>query len=271
MTALILEQRVATTQRLDMSPLSPDVLSHSSIDSVRRMPLEIGRDRTQVGDIFRVTQTPGIRHTIRPCAGNLDRLGAGMGMGELVVEGDAGHHLGADMTGGRISVLGGAGDFAASALKGGSVEIDGHCGMGLGAPAPGQMQGMSGGFVRIHGNCGPRAGERQRRGIILLEGDAGPGLGTGMIAGTLIVLGITGQDLGREMRRGTLLLDQMPPSLPLTFNDNGTQCLGFLAVLRSELERLRALPSTWRRREPCVRRFIGDLACAGQGEVLVWA
>ena len=271
MTALVLEQRVATAQRLDMACLSTDALSQTSVDAIQRMPLQFGREQTQVGEIFHVTQTQGDRHIIRPCAGNLDHLGAGMNMGELVVEGDAGHHLGAQMTGGRISVLGRAGDFAASALKGGLVEIDGDCGMGLGAPAPGQMQGMSGGFVRIHGNCGPRAGERQRRGIVLLEGDAGPGLGAGMIAGTLIVLGMTGLDPGREMRRGTLLLNQMPGSLPLTFNDSGSHRLGFLTILCGELEQLQALPGSWRERAPIVQRFVGDLACAGQGEVLVWA
>ena len=270
MTALVLEQRAATAQRLDMASLSTHILAQPSIDAVQRMPLQCGREKTQVGEVFQVTQTQGYRHVIRPCAGNLDRLGAGMSVGELVVEGDAGHHLGAQMTGGRLLVLGHAGDFAASALKGGLIEIYGDCGMGLGAPAPGQMQGMSGGFVRVRGNCGQRAGERQRRGIILLEGDTGPGLGAGMIAGTLIVLGMTGEGPGREMRRGTLLLDRMPASLPLTFNDNGVQRLGFLALLRSELDRLEALPRTWRERAPIARRFIGDLACAGQGEVLVW-
>lgn len=271
MTALVLEQRVATAQRLDMAPLSAHLLSQTPVDAIQRMPLRFGREQMQVGELFHVTQTQGDRHIIRPCAGNLDRLGAGMNTGEMVVEGDAGHHLGAQMTGGRIRVLGRAGDFAASALKEGLVEIDGDCGMGLGAPAPGQIQGMSGGFVRVHGNCGPRAGERQRRGIVLLEGDTGPGLGAGMIAGTLIVLGMAGLDPGREMRRGTLLLNQMPGSLPLTFNENGTHRLGFLTVLVGELERLKALPKNWGERAPVVLRFVGDLACAGQGEVLVWS
>ncbi len=271
MTALVLEQRAATAQRLDMSFLSAHIPGQAPVDAVQRMPLLLGREQAQVGEIFAVTRTQGDRHIVRPCAPNLDYLGSGMTIGDLIVEGDAGHHLGAQMTGGRLRVLGRAGDFAASALKGGLVEIDGDCGMGLGAPAPGQMHGMSGGFVRVHGNCGQRAGERQRRGIVLLEGDAGPGLGAGMIAGTLIVLGKTGEGPGREMRRGTLLLDQMPASLPLTFNDNGAQRLGFLAVLRGELDRLQALPTTWLERAPIVRRFIGDLACGGQGEVLVWA
>ncbi|MFO7902739.1 MAG: formylmethanofuran dehydrogenase subunit C [Pirellulaceae bacterium] len=271
MTALMLEQCAQTTQRLDMAHLSPKILGQASIGAIQRMPLQLGREQVQVGEIFNVIPTKGDRHIIRPCADNLDRLGAGMDAGELIVEGNAGHYLGAQMTGGRLCVLGRAGDFAASALSEGLVDIEGDCGSGLGAPPPGHMHGMSGGFVRIRGNCGPRAGERQRRGIILLEGDAGPEAGAGMIAGTLIVLGSTERDPGREMRRGTLLFEQMPASLPLTFNDNGVQPLGFLAILRGELERLKSLPQSWREKGVFARRFVGDLACAGKGEVLVWA
>ncbi|WP_018174248.1 MULTISPECIES: formylmethanofuran dehydrogenase subunit C [unclassified Thioalkalivibrio] len=270
MSALVLEQRVATPQRLDMSPMHELFHERSSVDAAQRLTLRCGRDPIQLGDVFDVTRGHGDKIVIKTSANNLDRVGAGMSQGELIVEGDVGHHTGAQMTGGRINILGHAGDFTASALHGGRIEITGDCGAGLGAPAPGLVQGMSGGFVHVRGNCAPRAGERQRRGIILVEGNAGSELGAGMIAGTLIVLGETGDHPGREMRRGTLLLDHMPKSLPVTFTDNGIQPLGFLAVLCNELERLQVLPATWTQRKLSTRRFIGDLACSGKGEVLVW-
>lgn len=271
MSALILEQRVATPQRLDMSPLHELFQERVSIDAAQRLTLRCGRDPIQLGDVFEVTQGQEDKLVIKTCANNLDRVGAGMSRGELIVEGDVGHHTGAQMSGGRISILGHAGDFTASALHGGRIDIKGDCGAGLGAPAPGLVQGMSGGLVHVHGNCARRAGERQRRGIILVEGNVGAEPGAGMIAGTLIVLGETGENPGREMRRGTLLLNHIPKSLPVTFIDNGTQQLGFLELLYNELKQHQVLPRVWGERRLSSRRFIGDLACAGQGEILVWA
>jgi formylmethanofuran dehydrogenase subunit C len=73
------------------------------------------------------------------------------------------------------------------------------------------------------------------------------------------------------MRRGTLLLRQAPPALLPTFNDCGVHPLTILTLLaRSwrDLEgRFAALPETGLR----VRRFMGDLANDGRGEILVRA
>ena len=106
-----------------------------------------------------------------------------------------------------------------------------------------------------------------RRGMLLIGADAGDYCGARMLAGTIIVRGALGAGAGAGMQRGTLLLARMPPLLG-TFSDCGIHALPFLRVLRKYL--IDAGPAFGRfvigER---VRRFVGDRAYAGLGEILV--
>ncbi len=269
MSPLVLTLRAPPPLRIDLGPVVPQRLAGRSPEAIARLPLWLGNRETPLGEIFQLGGDDPGRLILRGDCARLDRIGAGLEAGQITVEGDAGWYLGQDMLGGRIRVKGNAGAFAGAAMAGGSLEIQGDAGDFLGGAVPGARQGMRGGQILVRGRCGDRAGDRLRRGWILILGDAGAYCGSRMLAGTLVVLGRTGAHAGLGMRRGTLLLAQAPDSLPPTFNDSGQLELTFLRLLYRALRRAdpafdRFDPDACR-----VRRQVGDLACQGQGEILI--
>ena len=87
-----------------------------------------------------------------------------------------------------------------------------------------------------------------------------------MIAGTLVA-GRAGPTPGRLMRRGSLLLGAAEGELLPTFVDCGEHDLVALALIAGWIRRLE-LP--WRPRvATAVRRFQGDTATLGKGEILI--
>jgi formylmethanofuran dehydrogenase subunit C len=268
---LILELRETPPQPVDMSPLSPPgkLVGQAPID-LATLALWSGKRRAPVTDLFAISGDDPSRLIIRNACARLERIGAGMTKGTIEVEGDAGAYLGRDMRGGRIHVRGNCSDFCASGLSAGFIQIDGNADDFVGAAVTGERQGMRGGMVLIKGNAGDRVGDRMRRGTILIEGSAGDYCCSHMIAGTVAVLGGIGNSIGVGMRRGSLLLANEPAALPATFVDAGAHNLGFLALW---VRQLRTLDSLFAHLDPAcqrVHRHIGDLACAGQGEVLIW-
>lgn len=251
MNAFVLTLREPPRQRVDLSPLAPERLREGAGRDVARIELVSGNRRLPAGDLFHIE--PGDPHNIviRGSCARLDFIGAGMRQGSLTVEGDAGAYLGQGMRGGLIEIGDAAGDF-------------------LGGAPPGEMRGMSGGVVVVRGRAGDRAGDRMRRGIIVVEGEVGPYAGSRMIAGTLVVLGSeVGPYPGFGMKRGTLWL-RCPPGRNLpTFADGGRHELGYLRILRKALAEVGAGSRPLQELGLRVRRFIGDAAVAGKGEILV--
>jgi formylmethanofuran dehydrogenase subunit C len=91
-------------------------------------------------------------------------------------------------------------------------------------------------------------------------------LASRMVAGTIGVYGSVGQYAGFGMKRGTLLLTQKP-NLHATIQDCGTHDLPFLALL---FQSFKILPSKFNTlKNQRMQRFAGDLACNGNGEILV--
>jgi len=270
MTSLTLELTAPPMPRIDLSALTPDRLAGQSADAIRRLPLWVGNEEASFGDLFTVIAGDTDDILIRCDSDRLDGIGTGMSRGAIRVEGRAGAYLGRQQRGGIISVSGDTGPFAGSGMTGGSIEIGGNAGDFLGAAIPGERHGMRGGRIQVRGNAGDRVGDHQRRGLILIGGDAGDYCGSRLVAGTIVVLGRTGANLGFAMRRGTLLLTAQP-RLPPTFNPNGTQEPGFLALLTRELAGLGGPFARLQARGIRVHRWLGDLGYGGQGEVLVWA
>lgn len=268
MSALELRLRERPRQRIDMAALTPDRLAGRRTDDVRRVPLWLGNRQIAAGDLFAVSGEVGDHLVIQSDSDRLDAIGHRMTRGQILVDGQAGACLGRQMSGGLLHVTGDAGIFAGSAMAGGTLRIDGCAGDFLGGAMAGERQGMRGGRVHVRGDAGDRVGDHQRRGIILIEGNAGDYCGARMVAGTIAVLGRSGAGVGLAMRRGTLLLTT-EPDLPPTFNDSGTHELGFLALLYRELEQGEGPFSLLHRRGSRVRRWLGDLACDGKGEVLL--
>ena len=127
---------------------------------------------------------------------------------------------------------------------------------------------MSYGSIICQGDVGDRVGDQMRRGLILIDGDAGDYCGSRMVAGTIGVYGNLGKYAGFGMKRGTLLLKNQA-DFHATIQDCGAHNLPFLALL---FQSFKTLPSKFSGlKNQRVQRFAGDLACNGNGEILVLA
>ena len=128
-------------------------------------------------------------------------------------------------------------------------------------------QKMSFGSIICQGDVGDRVGDQMRRGLILIDGDAGDYLASRMVAGTIGVYGSVGKYTGFAMKRGTILLNNQA-DLHATIQDCGTHNLAFLALLFHSFKpfstKFNQIKTTR------AQRFAGDLACNGNGEILVF-
>ncbi len=157
-------------------------------------------------------------------------------------------------------------DYIGHKMTSGQIIIEGDCGDFLGA-------NMQGGTIVCQGNAGDRLGDQMRRGLILIDGNVGDYCGSRMIAGTIGVLGGIGKYTGFAMKRGTIILKKPVGVLTnhsnfhVTIQDCGTHTLPFLALL---FQSFQTLPSKFSGlNNQRVQRFAGDLACDGNGEILV--
>ncbi|MCB1632203.1 MAG: formylmethanofuran dehydrogenase subunit C [Pseudomonadales bacterium] len=258
-------------QHIDLRGILPQTLAGLSADAIRQLPLYAGNRRHPLGELFEVAIDEADSDTLRivPMDGRLDHVGAGQASGSIEVAGSVGDLAGAGMRGGVLRISGSAGDHAGAAMAGGRLQIDGDSGDFTAAPLPGERRGQHGGIIRVRGNTGCCAGERMRRGLLLIEGDAGERLGHRMIAGTLYCGGQAGELAGYGMRRGTLLLRAPARTWPGSLADNGQQVLPFLVLLLREVDGLLGNGSALSRGACRVQRYVGDLACAGCGEILI--
>jgi formylmethanofuran dehydrogenase subunit C len=266
---LVLTLRGRPDQRLDLAPLVPHRLAGLTAAEIEQIELQTTRRRVVVGDVFRLRIGEATHIRIEGACDRLDRIGHEMTGGEIIVDGDIGARAGRLMTDGRLTIHGSVGPWAASGMKGGAIEIFGEAGDRLGGPDAGEIAGMRGGIVLVHGRVGERAGDRMRRGTIVVEGSAGAYAGSRMIAGTLVVVGHTGPLPGYLMRRGTIVLGEGSDVLSPTFIDCGAHDLvaarlmaGFIGEYSARAAKLFNRP---------LRRFAGDMAVLGKGEIFAGA
>lgn len=135
----------------------------------------------------------GIRHTpackLTGCRGQRF-LGAGMGFGELIIEGIPGNALGAYLNGGNITVLGNAQDAVGDTMNAGEIIVHGSIGDAAG-------YAMRGGRILIKGEAGYRAGIHMKAyedkvPVMVIGGSAGSFLGEYQAGGIIIVLALKG-------------------------------------------------------------------------------
>ena len=128
---------------------------------------------------------------------------------------------------------------------------------------------MRGGLLHIGGQAGDRAGDRMRRGMIIIRGRAGDYCASRIHAGTVIVMGRAGSYPAAGMRRGSLILAKKPARLSATFKSCGDLKMQFLRLLFTQLANMGDDLASFRQQRPTARRFSGDLALGGKGEILI--
>ena len=147
------------------------------------------------------------------------------------------------------------------------IHVSGNAGDNVGGFIPGDRFGMLGGIAVVDGNIGARAGEKMRRGTIIVRGKTGEGAGTRMIGGTIWAEGGIGPAPGLMMRRGTLIGPSVDSLLP-TFVDCGKHDLVIVRIMSRYLKT--ALGDLAPKPMPLfVRKFGGDTAAIGRGEILL--
>jgi formylmethanofuran dehydrogenase subunit C len=243
--------RGPTTQRVDASPVEWDALRGLDAAAIEAQEVWVeGSGRARLGDLFEVTAVPGERVRLVGDLALVDGIGAGLAGGMLVVEGDAGSYVGQGM-------------------RGGSIEIKGRAGPQAGGALPGARRGMTGGEIVVRGSAGPGAGTGLRRGLIAIEGDTAEGTGRAMLAGTIVVFGTVGAEPGLWSKRGSVVaLGAVTP--PATYRYACTYRPSYLPVTLGYLKRRYRCPVTPDHLSGLYRRYSGDLAELGAGEILVW-
>jgi formylmethanofuran dehydrogenase subunit C len=268
MTALTLTLRSPPARSVDLSALTPERLAGLNAAQIGALQL---RNGSCVADLFDSGTGDAQHLVIRNSCDRLTHIGAAMRSGTITVEGDCGAYAGLGLNGGHLTVAGSAGTFAGSGMKAGMIHIHGNAGDFAGGALEGGRQGMRGGTLAIHGDAGDRAGERMRRGLLLVGGNAGAYCGANMLAGTILVAGKVGMMPGFSLKRGTLLLACMPEHVPVTFQDSGEHSLLFLTLLEKQLQRDRQSFARFLPFSRKVRRYCGDLAWGGTGEILIFS
>jgi formylmethanofuran dehydrogenase subunit C len=247
---VVLAPRGAPDGTVEVESLAPDRLAALGEREIAALPAWRGAARLALGDLFDVRGGRAERLVMQGGAPHLRGLGAGMAGGMLIVEGDAGDGVGLGMSGGTILVEGSAGDD-------------------LGGAAPGASRGMTGGEIVVRGRVGRGVGERMRRGLIAVGGDAGEDAGGSAIAGTVIILGSAGAGAARGSKRGTLVV-MGDVEIPFTFRYACTYSPPHLRLTLAYLRRRFGAAVEDRHLDGAYRRYSGDLAELGRGEILRW-
>lgn len=251
MTEATLTLRAPLRGRVDASGVAWAALPGLASAAIAAEALWVeGEGAVALGDLFEVRGAHAPRLRLVGDLSLMDGIGTGLAGGVLIVDGDAGGYVGRRMSGGLIEVRGSVGPRA-------------------GAAEPGAKRGMTGGEILIRGSAGPEAGAGTRRGLIVVEGDAAEGAARGMLAGSVIVFGALGPDPGLFSRRGSIVaLGPYVPPAPYRY-----ACTYRPPHVRVTLTYLRArhrVPVTAGQVAGAYRRYSGDLAELGAGEILAW-
>src|SRR5262245_14176295 len=249
---------------LEAECLSPDRLVSLTTDAIRALPVLLGKRTLRLDDFFTVEGT-GDDLELRGDLTKVKWIGRGMTRGRIRIVGNAGMHIGAYMTGGCIEVTGNATDWIGGEMSGGSIHIRGNAGGQLGSAYSGSPSGMSGGTILVEGNAGIELGMRMKRGLIAVKGKVRDFAGLQMKGGTIVLMGGAEVRTGAWMTRGTISA-LTPGKLMPTFAYACTYAPAFLRLYAKHLATLGfTLPL-----DAGYRRYIGDAAVPGKGELLVW-
>jgi formylmethanofuran dehydrogenase subunit C len=271
MAGIVLTLKTQPDERLDLSGLTPAMVALGITNELSAHVVGTTRHALRLADVFDVRSGGADGDmTVATNGAVIDGIGSGMAGGRLVIDGDAGDRVGAGMKGGRIEVRGRAGSHLGAGISGGLIHVAGDCGDSAGGLIAGKRFGMTGGTIVIDGSAGARMGEKMRRGTIIVRGATGAMAGVRMLGGTIVAEGGVGPDAGRLMRRGTILASGLAPGadIPATFADCGVHDLVILRIMARDWTRELG-PLAPRFTPHVVRRYAGDLATIGKGELLL--
>lgn len=248
---LLAHLKAPLQQRGDFSEVVAGSWTTLSAREMADRPVYLERDGSvPLGDLFEVTGNPEGRIRFVGDLERADRLGAGLSEGEVMVEGNVGREAGL-------------------ALAGGSLDIRGNAGPRTGSAPLGFKRGMTGGELVVRGSAGPEAGTAMRRGLLVIAKSAGDRTGLNMIAGNVIIFGSAGSNTGLWSKRGSVVaLGKITP--PATYS---YVCTYQPAVVRLMLTRLSVRYGLSVQRKHLTgfyRRYSGDMAELGKGEILEW-
>jgi formylmethanofuran dehydrogenase subunit C len=266
-SALSFELKGKPDQRLDLSPLIPSRLKDLKPKEIEALTIGTTRDRLTVGDAFKLKGTDASTLRFVGTDPRCDKIGAALGEGEIVVDGDTGAYLGAGMKGGTIEVKGSAGVLAGASMVRGTITVSGDVGERAGGILVGETLGMRGGVIAVGGNAGPMLGERMRRGLVVVSGDAGDYAGGRMVAGTILFKRGVGRGAGHGLRRGSLIFLEEPKEILPTFGDCGVLEFDYLRLLERSFHAAGKPIKLGDR----ARRMMGDMSVLGKGEMLILA
>jgi formylmethanofuran dehydrogenase subunit C len=256
------------TVPLETEVLAPDVIAPLTHDEIRALPVFLGKRQYRVDDFFAVEGAGSEDLEIRGEASRVKWIGRGMTRGSIRVVGNAGMHLGAFMKGGTIDVTGNASDWVGAEMTGGLVRIRGDAGGQLGAAYRGSPSGMNGGTILVEGSAGIEIGMRMKRGIIAVKGPVRDFAGLQMKGGTIVLMGGAELRTGAWMARGTIVCLKPLRLLP-TFAYACAYNPTFLHVYAQQLH-THGFSIPVAARDGAYRRYTGDSAIPGRGEILLW-
>lgn len=261
---------------IEAEVISPDSVVGRTQKAVSALPVHIGNMKYILGDFFKIsgkiTENPSDQLiVISGEVPNVKYIGADMTTGRILVEGCVGMHVGAKMKGGELIVTGDAGDWAGAEMKGGLLRIHGNAGNQLGAAYRGSPEGMTGGCIVVGGNVGVEAGSFMRRGMIIIQGDVKPFLGVHMNGGEIFVFGKSAKRLGAEAKgNGGFIacFGEVEAILPTYIHDT-TYRPDFMKLYLRQLRDQLGIEQAGEYLQTSFRRYRGDLAVGGLGEILV--
>jgi formylmethanofuran dehydrogenase subunit C len=251
MSGLLVTLRASLEPAADCAGVLAGAWSRLVAADLARRPVALsGRGPVPLGDLCQLTGDPD--GTVRFVGDwrRATRLGAGLTEGAVGIEGDVGDEVGVGMAGGSIEVRGSAGHRA-------------------GAAAPEARRGMTGGELVVHGSVGREAGALMRRGLLVAGGGVGDHAAVGMIAGTIVAFGAVGPTPGLWSKRGSVVaLGEVP--IPSTYRYACTYQPVHLRLMLARLKAQYGMPVEGRHLAGFYRRYSGDLAELGKGEILAW-
>lgn len=261
---LRLTRRSASPIPLEAPCLVPDRLAELTLKDIERLPVLHGNREEPLAEHFTVTGQPGVSLELNGDCSRVKWVAAGMTRGSVRVHSAIGTHAGSAMRAGELTIDGDADDWLAAEMRGGLVRVRGRAGDHAGAAYPGSRKGMRGGIILIEGPTGAGCAAVMRRGLIA-TGGCGEFAGASMVAGSLFVFGPLGRYAGAMMKRGTIVTTDASAELLPTFVESG---VGEFVFLRLYARRLAELGEGRGSETIRARRYCGDLASLGLGEIL---
>jgi formylmethanofuran dehydrogenase subunit C len=256
------------TVPLEAESLSPDVMAPLTLEAIRALPVHLGKRQHRVDDFFEVEGVAGDELEIRGEADKLKWIGRGMTRGRISIVGSAGMHLGGYMKGGSIEVSGNVSDWLGAEMSGGRIRVHGNAGGQVGAAYRGSLSGMTDGTILIEGSAGLEVGMRMRRGIIAVGGLVRDFAGLEMKGGTILLRSGAELRTGAWISRGTII-SLKPIRLLPTFSYSCSYNPTFLRLYARHLSTL-GVKIPHDEQDGSYRRYTGDAAVPGKGEILVW-